>query len=26
VNFGEFEQGANKLQGCSKDCTIKYRL
>ena len=24
--FGEFEQGAKKLQDCTADCTHKYRL
>jgi len=26
INFAQFEQAAKKLQGCSADCTIKYRL
>ena len=26
VMFGEFDQGAKKLQGCTADCTSKYRL
>ena len=24
--FAEFEMGAKKLQGCTADCTSKYRL
>jgi len=26
IMFGEFDQGAKKLQGCTEDCTSKYRL
>ena len=26
MSFGEFDQGSNKLQGCTADCTSKYRL
>ena len=26
VMFGDFDQGAKKLQGCTADCTSKYRL
>ena len=26
MSFGEFDQGAKKLQGCTADCTSKYRL
>ena len=26
TSFGEFDQGAKKLQGCTADCTSKYRL
>ena len=26
IMFGEFDQGAKKLQGCTADCTSKYRL
>ena len=26
MNFGDYEQGAKKLQGCTADCTSKYRL
>ena len=26
MNFVEFDQGAKKLQGCTADCTSKYRL
>jgi len=26
MSFSEFDQGAKKLQGCTADCTSKYRL
>jgi hypothetical protein len=26
MSFGDFDQGANKLQGCTADCNSKYRL
>jgi hypothetical protein len=26
MSFGDFDQGAKKLQGCTADCTSKYRL
>jgi len=26
MSFGEFDQAAKKLQGCTADCTSKYRL
>ena len=26
MSFGEFDQGARNLQGCTADCTSKYRL
>ena len=26
MSFCEFDQGAKKLQGCTADCTSKYRL
>jgi hypothetical protein len=26
MSFNEFDQGAKKLQGCTADCTSRYRL